>query len=79
MPIPQALNIIPFAEHMETIKALYMSDADFKTLWDDYCTSKIKSEKLRWRLLNNIRSELEYAELSLALKKEIEEYLRKIG
>ena len=79
MPIPQALNIIPFAEHMETIKTLYMSDADFKTLWDDYCTSKIESEKLRWRLLNDIRSELEYEELSLALEKEIAEYLRRTG
>ena len=79
MPIPQALNIIPFTEHLETIKMLYMADATFKTLWDDYCTTKINSEKFRWRLLEDIRSELEYEELSMDLEKEILEYLKNRG
>jgi len=79
MPIPQALNIIPFTEHLETIKMLYVADATFKTLWDDYCTSKINAEKFRWRLLEDIRSELEYEELSMDLEKEILEYLKRRG
>lgn len=77
MPIPQALNIIPFAEHLETIKTLYMGDANFKALWDDYCTSKLNSKKFRERSLENIRNELEYHQLAQDLEKEILEYLIK--
>jgi hypothetical protein len=79
MPIPQALNIIPFTEHVETIKMLYMTDATFKTLWDDYVTSKVNSEKFKWKLLEDMKSELEYEELSMDLEREILEYLRKRG
>jgi hypothetical protein len=79
MPIPETLNIIPFIAHLDAIKTLYVYDANFKTLWDDYCTSKINSEKFKSKLLENMRNELEYQQLTMELEKEILDYLKKMG
>ena len=78
MPM-RALNIIPFAEHLATIEKLYMTDENFKTLWDDYYTSKINLEKFRGKSLEDMRSELEYQQLTTELENEIFNYLNKGG
>ena len=77
--IPPALNIAQFAEYIETIKMLYRVDDDFKTLCDDYVTSKMKMETSAGKPLEQRRSELEYEQLARDLEKEIVDYVRKIN
>jgi len=77
MPIPTALNTIQFSEYIDIIKMLYREDDDFKTLCDDYNTSKSQLEKYKGKSIEDMRSELEYQQLSLDLEKEILDYIRK--
>lgn len=75
MPLSKVLNIIPLAEHLEMIKVLYVTDENFKTLWDDYHTSKVNLKRSRERSLEEMRSELEYQQLADDLEAEILAYL----
>ncbi|HTE23311.1 hypothetical protein [Flavitalea sp.] len=75
--IPKALNTSQFAEYIETIKMLYKVDDDFKTLCDDYLTSKTSLEKFKEKSVEDKQRELEYKRLSLDLEKEILEYVIK--
>jgi len=77
--IPPGLNIAQFAEYIETIKMLYRVDDDFKTLCDDYVTSKMKMEKSTGKPLEERRNELEYEQLSRDLEKEILDYVSKVS
>lgn len=45
MPVPEELYNIKFAGFIESIKILYLQDGRFKTICDDYCINKVKSEK----------------------------------
>lgn len=75
MPLSKVYNVIPLAEHLDTIKVLYVTDENFRTLWDDYHTSKINLKKSRERSLEEMRSELEYQQLADDLEAEIITYL----
>ncbi len=77
MPLSKVFNIIPLAEHLDTIKILYMTDRNFKTLWDDYYISKVNLKKSRERSLEEMRNELEYQQLADDLEAEIITYLNK--
>lgn len=77
MPLSKVFNIIPLAEHVDAIKILYMTDRNFKTLWDDYYTSKVNLKKSRERSLEEMRNELEYQQLADDLEAEIITYLNK--
>ena len=79
MAIPNALNIASFAEYMETIKALYEVDDDFKTLCDDFVTCKVNIDVYKSKSLDNLRSELEFQQMSFELEKEIIEYVKRIS
>ena len=79
MAVPNALNIASFAEYMETIKTLYEVDDDFKTLCDDYVTCKVKIDVYKSKSLDNLRSELEFQQMSFELEKEIIEYVKRIS
>ena len=76
--IPPDFKIPPFAEYLETIKMLYRVDDDFKTLCDDYVTSKANEEKLKSFELADKQSENEYRQLSRDLEKEILDYVNNI-
>ena len=75
--IPPAFNAPQFADYIETIKMLYKVDDDFKTLCDDYLTSKYSLEKFKERSAEDKQMELEYKRLSRDLEKEILEYVIK--
>jgi hypothetical protein len=78
MSKPLNMIVREFSEHGETIKNLYSTDDDFKTLCEDYYISRMNIEKLREQLLENRQSALEYKHLAVALEKEILEYLWKV-
>ena len=70
MPMPEALHIISFTKHLETIKKFYTADADFKTFWDDQCACKINSEKFKWKLSeDDMGYGLEYQHLANGFRK----------
>ena len=79
MAVPNALNIASFADYMETIKSLYEVDDDFKTLCDDFVTCKVKIDVYKSKSLDNLRSELEFQQMSFELEKEIIEYVKRIS
>ncbi|MHA4845697.1 hypothetical protein ACX0G7_16095 [Flavitalea antarctica] len=75
--IPQALNTAQFAKYKETIEMLYQVDDDFRTLCDDYLTSKMGLEEFKEKSIEDRQRELEYKRLSRELEKEIVEYVTK--
>jgi hypothetical protein len=77
MPIPQELYNAKFAEFMESIKILYLVDDKFKTMCDDYCQSKIKTEKLKKKFEKSFNQKLKCENLSNELEEEILFYLLK--
>ena len=70
MPLPQALNVLQFSRYLEVIQKLYATDEDFRSLCDDYVTSKTNMENL-------VGISFEYQQLAIELEKEILEYLKK--
>ena len=76
--IPPALNIPQFADYLETIKMLYRMDDDFKTLCDDYNTSRMNMEKFKELAMEENESAFEYKQLSRDLEKEILDYVNKL-
>ena len=77
MPIPESLNIEQFSKYMKSISVLYLTDEDFKTLCDDYITTKTNIQKYQGRLREDVERKLEYEHLSIELEKEILRYLSK--
>jgi hypothetical protein len=79
MSIPKALHIEKFAGYIESIMVLYLADDEFKAICDDYCTSKINTEKYQKKLEEDTLCKTEYENLSQELEKEILRYLTKIN
>lgn len=77
MSIPEELYNAKFAEFMESIKILYLIDDKFKTMCDDYCQSKIKTEKLKKKFEKSFNQKLKSENLSKELEEEILFYLLK--
>lgn len=77
--IPIVLNSSQFAEYIETIRMLYRVDEDFKTLCDDYVTSKENIEKFSDLALEDMKTVFEYKQLSLDLEKEILDYVNRVS
>lgn len=75
MPIPRELNTAQLAEHMDAIRTLYLTDDDFKSLCDDYCTVTTDIEKFKSNP-RDLPRELEYKHLSVELEKEILYYVK---
>jgi hypothetical protein len=78
MHTPLNLVILNFFEYRDTIKSLYLNDDDFKTLCEDYYTSRINMEKFKSRLLQERNRELEFEELSLKLEIEILDFIKRV-
>jgi len=75
MCLPNELYNAKFAEYIESLKILYLVDDKFKTMCDDYCNSKVNSEKYRKKFEKDFRHKLEYENLSKELEEEILIYL----
>jgi len=75
MSLPSELYTSKFADFMESIKILYLTDDIFKTICDDYCGSKTKTEKFKKKFENNFNQKLKYENLSRELEEEILIYL----
>jgi len=77
MALPDELYNAKFAEYIESIKIMYLVDDRFKTICDDYCTSKINTEKYKKKFEKDFRHKLEYENLSKELEEEILFYIVK--
>ena len=77
MSIPEELYNAKFAEFMESIKILYLVDDKFKMICDDYCHSKIRTEKLQKKFEKSFNQKLKSENLSKELEEEILFYLIK--
>ncbi|WP_264537330.1 hypothetical protein [Flavobacterium sp. N1736] len=75
MSLPNELYNAKFAEYIESVKILYLVDDKFKTMCDDYCNSKMNTEKYRKKFEKDFRHKLEYENLSKELEEEILIYL----
>lgn len=71
MSVPKALYIDKFEKFMESIIVLYLADDEFKTICDDYCTSKINIEKYKKKSEEDSRCKSDYESLSLELEEDI--------
>ncbi|TPG34820.1 hypothetical protein [Flavobacterium pectinovorum] len=78
MTIPKALNNEKFSKYMESIIVLYLADDEFKTICDDYCTSKMNIEKYTKKSEENTQCKSDYEALSLELEEEIIRFITKI-
>jgi hypothetical protein len=72
-PLSHIISQLP--EHGETIRILYLVDEDFRTLCEDYYTSKMHMEKYKDEMIANRHRELEYRQLTSSLENEIIEYI----
>ncbi|MGO4770479.1 hypothetical protein ACEN2I_02365 [Flavobacterium sp. W22_SRS_FK3] len=77
MSVPEELYNAKFAEFMESIKILYLVDDKFKSICDEYCTSKIETVKFQKRLEKNFNQKLKLENLSKELEEEILFYILK--
>ena len=77
MSIPEELYNSKFAEFMESIKILYLVDDRLKTICDDYCHSKVRTEKLKKKFEKSFNQKLKSENLSKELEEEILFYLLK--
>jgi hypothetical protein len=77
MSVSEELYNAKFAEFMESIKILYLIDDKFKMMCDDYCHSKIKTEKLKKKFEKSFNQKLKSENLSKELEEEILFYLLK--
>lgn len=75
MSLPNELYNAKFVEYIESLKILYLVDDKFKSICDDYCNSKIKTEKYRKKFERDFHFKLEYENLSKELEEEILIYL----
>lgn len=77
MSIPKILNNEKFSKYMESIIVLYLADDEFKTICDDYCTSKMNFEKYKEKLAEDKQCKTDYEALSLELEEEILKFITK--
>ena len=75
MSLPDELYNAKFAEYIESLKILYLVDDKFKTMCDDYCSSKLNTEKYRRKFEKDFHHKLQYENLSNELEEEILIYL----
>jgi hypothetical protein len=78
MTIPKALHNEKFSRHMESIIVLYLTDEEFKTICDDYCTSKLNIEKFSKKSEENIQCKTDYEAVALELEEEILRFITKV-
>ena len=76
MPIPRELNTVQFAEYLDAIRILYLTDDDFKSLCDDDCTVKTSLEQFTGTSAREVEWALEYKHLSVELAEEILYYVK---
>ncbi len=75
MHIPKELHEGSFDDCIESIKTLYFTDDEFRTLCDDYCISKTNIEKYGSKEAESKWHENEYRQLAQELEKEIVAYV----
>lgn len=75
MSLPNELYNAKFAEYIESLKILYLIDDQFKTICNEYCSSREKTEKYKKKFEKNFRHKLEFENLSKELEEEILIYL----
>lgn len=75
MSVPKELYNTKFVDYLESLKILYLVDDRFKTICDDYCISKMKTEKYKKKVEKDFYHKLEYENLSKELEEEILIYL----
>lgn len=75
MSLPDELYNVKFADYLESIKAMYLSDDKFKTICDDYCNSKVSEEIYKKKFEKYFRHRLESENLSKELEEEILFYI----
>lgn len=56
---------------------LYAADSEFRGLCEDYYTSRINVERFNEAIMETWQDEMEFEHLSMALEKEILNYLKK--
>lgn len=77
MSLPKELYNSKFAEYIESIKIMYLVDDRFKVICDEYCESKLNSEKFEKKIKKNFQNKLKHENLSKELEEEILFYLVK--
>lgn len=75
MSIPKELYIGRFAEFMESVKILYLVDDTFKTICDEYCSTKMETERFKKKFEKYFNKKLKLENLSKELEEEILIYL----
>ncbi|WP_456312510.1 hypothetical protein [Pseudomonas shirazensis] len=75
MSLPNELYNAKFAAYLDSLKILYLVDDKFKIICDDYCRSKLNSEKYKKKFEKNFKQKLESENLSKELEEEILIYL----
>lgn len=79
MAVPKELYNAKFVEYIESLKILYLVDDKFKVICDDYCRSKMKTEKYKAKFEKYFQHKLEFENLSKELEDEILIYLIRKG
>jgi len=77
MSLPDELYNSKFAEYIESIKIMYLVDDRFKMICDEYCASKMNTEKFRKKIENDFQNQLKHENLSKELEEEILFYILK--
>lgn len=75
MSLPNELYNAKFAEYIESIKIMYLVDDRFRMICNDYCASKISTEKYKKKFEKDFHHKLEQENLSKELEEEILFYL----
>jgi hypothetical protein len=75
MSIPKELYNLKFAEYMQSIKILYLTDDRFKSLCEQYCNSKIDMENHNTKMIKTFASKVKVENLVIGLEEEILIYL----
>ncbi|MCD0472087.1 hypothetical protein [Flavobacterium sp. JAS] len=79
MAVPKELYNAKFLDYIESLKILYLVDDKFKAICDDYCRSKLKTEKYKKKFEKYFQHKLEVENLSKELEDEILIYLIRKG
>ncbi|WP_133506928.1 hypothetical protein [Flavobacterium chryseum] len=75
MSLPNELYSAKFADYLDSLKILYLVDDKFKVICDDYCKSKVNTEKYKKKFEKNFHNKLQSENLSKELEEEILIYL----
>ena len=78
MNTPLDLVIAHFSDHSDKIRMLYSADSEFRSLCEDYYTSRINIDRVKEAILETRQDELEFEHLSEALGQEILQYVRRV-